>query len=299
MSGASRHWRGDGSGLTIFTIAVCCVIEQVAAIEHYSIGDRRAGIAAHVIGTPLGVLFSGPLSWLWGSFGPGPIFAVPLWDWLAPLGRIAYPLEILIMVVIADFLIYWRHRAEHKWFWPIHVVHHAPVQLHAANDIGHPAQALTDVLFVAVPLSLVRIDGPATPFAVYFIVNLLSYYIHSPVDVHFGPLRKLLVDNRFHRIHHSLEERHFDKNFGICFSIWDRMFGTAYDPAPDEWPQVGVEGVTPPATVAAFLGLPVRFILGRRTEPGELERHDQADKQDTALGTPGSGSRLEDLPIAS
>ena len=41
------------------------------------------------------------------------------------------------------------------------------------------------------------------------VLLLLTYYIHSPIDVHFGRLRKVLVDNRFHRIHHSIEPRHF------------------------------------------------------------------------------------------
>ena len=96
-------------------------------------------------------------------------------------------------------------------------------------------------------MSLVQIDGPGTPIAVAFVLQLLTYYIHSPIDVHFGPLRKVLVDNRFHRIHHSLEPRHFDKNFGVCFTIWDRWFGTAYDPAPNEWPQVGLADARPAA----------------------------------------------------
>jgi sterol desaturase/sphingolipid hydroxylase (fatty acid hydroxylase superfamily) len=112
--------------------------------------------------------------------------------------------------------------------------------------------------FITIPISLLQIDGPATPVAVSFVVLLLTYYIHSPIDVHFGPLRKVLVDNRFHRIHHSIEPRHFDKNFGVSFAIWDRWFGTAYDPAPDEWPQVGVEGIDPPRTIRDYLLLPFR-----------------------------------------
>jgi sterol desaturase/sphingolipid hydroxylase (fatty acid hydroxylase superfamily) len=113
-------------------------------------------------------------------------------------------------------------------------------------------------------MSFIQIDGPGTPFVVGFIVMLLSYYIHSPIDVHFGPFRKVLVDNRFHRIHHSIEPRHFDKNFGICFSIWDRWFGTAYDPAPDEWPSVGLSDVPAPRGVVEFLTLPLAFLPGRR-----------------------------------
>ena len=93
---------------------------------------------------------------------------------------------------------------------------------------------------------------------------LLTYYIHASIGVHFGPLRKILVDNRFHRIHHSTEQRHFDKNFGICFSIWDRMFGTACDPVGDEWPKVGLANVDPPRTIADYFLMPFRLTQSER-----------------------------------
>lgn len=106
-----------------------------------------------------------------------------------------------------------------------------------------------------------------------FILAILTYYIHSPIDVHFGPLRKLLVDNRFHRIHHSIEPRHFDKNFGICFSLWDRWFGTAYDPSPDEWPDGGLADIDSPRTIRDYLLLPFR----KSPTQSQADRADQPD----------------------
>jgi sterol desaturase/sphingolipid hydroxylase (fatty acid hydroxylase superfamily) len=35
-------------------------------------------------------------------------------------------------------------------------------------------------------------------------------------------------------LHHSVARHHWDKNFGLTLSIWDRMFGTLVVPAPDE-----------------------------------------------------------------
>jgi sterol desaturase/sphingolipid hydroxylase (fatty acid hydroxylase superfamily) len=129
--------------------------------------------------------------------------------------------------------------------------------MHAANDIGHPLQAFYSLMFIGLPLSIIQVDGPAIPFAVGMFVSMLSFYIHSPIELHFGPLRKVIVDNRFHRIHHSLEERHFDKNFGICLSIWDHMFGTAYEPG-DEWPKVGLAEIPAPRTIGDYLAIPFR-----------------------------------------
>lgn len=247
----------------IFIILLCIVIEQFSVIERYSFYQRIPGLLMNVVGGALSAWLVWPISRLWAAIGIDQWITIPLWSWLSPLGVPGYALQVLFLVMIADFLAYWRHRAEHAWFWPIHAVHHSPTELHAANDIGHPIQVWFTLIFISVPLSLIRFDGPGTPFVVGFIVTLLSYYIHSPIDVHFGPFRKILVDNRFHRIHHSLEERHFDKNFGICFSIWDRWFGTAYDPGPNEWPKVGLADVPAPKNLVDFLALPLAFLPGR------------------------------------
>jgi sterol desaturase/sphingolipid hydroxylase (fatty acid hydroxylase superfamily) len=243
---------------TLFVIGLCIIIEQVSVIERFSLRSRLPGIMMNIAQVPLSLMFAWPLSKCWHSLSIGKLITIPLWSWLGPLGAAGYALQILALLLIVDFLTYWRHRTEHKIFWPIHAVHHSPTELHAANDIGHPMQVWFSLVFIAFPLSLVQIDGPETPVTVSFIVVLLTYYIHSPIDVHFGPLRKILVDNRFHRIHHSLEPRHFDKNFSICFSIWDRLFGTAYDPAPDEWPDVGLEDFEAPRTLPDYLFLPFR-----------------------------------------
>lgn len=260
---------GGAGGLilpALYIILICTVVERFAPIERYPVAARIPGILMNAAQLVFSAGLIWPLRMLWSSLGIGTLITVPLWQWLAPLGAGGYALQWLIGAMVADFCAYWRHRAEHlPWFWPIHAVHHAPTELHAANDIGHPAQVWTNGLFVSIPLSMIQFDGPATPAVILFVVTLLSYYIHSPIDVHFGPLRKVLVDNRFHRIHHSLEERHFDKNFAICFSIWDRLFGTAYDPAPDEWPSVGIAGVMPPRSLTDFLVLPLRVALGART----------------------------------
>lgn len=280
--------------ICLFPFFVAIIIEQIAVIERYSLRDRIPGLAMNAVLGMLGPSLVWPLQRLWDWLGVGSAITIPLWTWLGPLGAAGYALQILVLVASADFLAYWRHRAEHKWFWPIHAVHHVPTELHAANDYGHPLQNLVNLLFVALPLSLIQLDGPGTPFVVVFVVTFLSIYIHSPIDVHFGPLCRVLVDNRFHRIHHSIEERHFDKNFGICFSLWDRMFGTACDPQPGEWPKVGLAGVAPPRTISEFLSLPVRVALASRAQNAG-----QALAAAAARGGPRSRDKAAATALAS
>lgn len=245
--------------LSFVGLLAVIAIEHFGPRECYSLGDRLPGVAMNLAGTFLSLALVWPINWMWMKIGVPAFLVLPLWRLLAPFGAVGFVIQIVALVAAADFLIYWRHRAEHAWFWPVHAVHHAPDQLHAANDIGHPVQILFNFLFVTIPLSLVQFDGPAAPAAVGAIIGIANMVIHSPVEWHLGPMRKLIVDNRFHRIHHSLEERHFDKNFSICFSVWDYMFGTAYEPG-EEWPAVGVDDVKAPRTLRDFLWLPVDCI---------------------------------------
>lgn len=261
-------------GLTVglFTTAVllaaCVATEHVAPIDRYSLRDRLPGATMQIAGAVLGSALIWPVQKLWDVLGLAPFIVLPLWDALQPLGAWAYAVHFLAFVVIADFLAYWRHRAEHsKWLWPVHAVHHAPTELHAANSIGHPLQGLFSFAFITIPMSLIQIPGPLLPLVVTLFVGFLALYIHSPTEIHFGKVARVVVDNRFHRIHHSLEPRHFDKNFGICFSAWDYLFGTAYTPEPGEWPAVGVAGIEAPRTVRDFLALPYRYFVKTRTSP--------------------------------
>ncbi|MCH8617174.1 sterol desaturase family protein [Sphingomonas sp. SM33] len=247
---------GLGASLALFLLSLCVAIEYVSPRGRYTLRQRIPGTLMQVVGSTLLISLIIPLHMLWDGLGIGPVVTVPLWSWLSPLGVAGYALQVLVALALLDFLRYWRHRAEHEWFWPIHAVHHAPRELHAANSIGHPLQAIPEFFFVAVPLSFVAFDGPGTPIAVNLVSSLLTVYIHTASDFHFGPLRAAVVDNRFHRIHHSVEAHHIDKNYGICFSLWDRIFGTAYWPRPNEWPEVGIEDA-PPATVRDFLLYPL------------------------------------------
>jgi hypothetical protein len=56
-----------------------------------------------------------------------------------------------------------------------------------------------------------------------------------------GLLRYIIVTPQYHRIHHSLEKRHWNKNFADRLVLWDILFRTRYAGA-DEFPDTGIEG---------------------------------------------------------
>jgi len=62
---------------------------------------------------------------------------------------------------------------------------------------------------------------------------------HSQRDLNALTESHVLVTPQSHRVHHSIEDRHRDRNFAMTLSVWDRLFGTSYR-AADEYPEAGV-----------------------------------------------------------
>jgi sterol desaturase/sphingolipid hydroxylase (fatty acid hydroxylase superfamily) len=52
-------------------------------------------------------------------------------------------------------------------------------------------------------------------------------------------LRWLVVTPDMHRVHHSIEPKEFNRNFGFNLSCWDRIFGSYVEDS-----EAGQEGMT-------------------------------------------------------
>jgi sterol desaturase/sphingolipid hydroxylase (fatty acid hydroxylase superfamily) len=186
---------------------------------------------------------------------------------LAFLGPVAALVAVLAAGIFNDFFFYWCHRLQHRFLWRWHAVHHSIRDLNAVNSYHHPSEALMSLFLYSVPTSLIVTDVATAAPLIGLVMWLHIVWIHSPTRAHFGPLRTMLVDNRYHRVHHSLEARHFDRNFGAFTTLWDRLFRTHYAPEPGEWPDVGLADVDEPADVRAWLVQPLRPAAPAEPEP--------------------------------
>lgn len=160
---------------------------------------------------------------------------------------------------LADFFYYWMHRAQHRlsWFWRFHRVHHSITEMSATNSYHHVAEDLFQFVWITIPLSvLLGVESGPVPWIVIVVLNTHSYFLHSSANINIGPLRYIFSDNRIHRVHHSVEGRHLNRNFATSTPIWDVLFGTAYFPKPNEWPAVGLDEVAEPRSVKQYLLMP-------------------------------------------
>lgn len=195
----------------------------------------------------------------------------PLFDSLAP-GFLPRPLGLGVAALagafIGDFFYYWCHRAQHRFLWNFHAVHHSVREMSGMTAYHHVTEPLMKTVLYVVPISLFIHDPYGAP-VIGALLGLQGHYLHSTTRLNFGPLGRVIQDNRFHRIHHSVHPEHHDKNFGVFTTLWDRLFGTAYFPAEDEWPETGVEDFPEPAGVVEFLWAPfARVGLQARAQAG-------------------------------
>jgi sterol desaturase/sphingolipid hydroxylase (fatty acid hydroxylase superfamily) len=206
---------------------------------------------------------------------PRPLFVIPLNSWFADprVHWSMYVIAPLLGMILYDFFGYWLHRAQHKWFWPLHAVHHSIEELSGINSYFHWTEPFFRIFFISLPAAyLIGIDGLESIFIIELLVKVQGYYLHTPTNLHLGPvLRRVIADNRFHRVHHSVESRHLNTNFAAGTTLWDQLFGTAYFPAEDEWPEVGVVGEPPAETLSAYLWGPFRHLNARAPVAAALE----------------------------
>jgi sterol desaturase/sphingolipid hydroxylase (fatty acid hydroxylase superfamily) len=87
---------------------------------------------------------------------------------------------------------------------------------------------------------------------------LQGIFSHAATRFNFGFLRYFILDSRYHRIHHSIEKQHWNKNFASQLPFWDIVFGTAYFPKTDEWPATGLADEEEAKSTAEYLLRPFR-----------------------------------------
>lgn len=160
--------------------------------------------------------------------------------------------QAVIMLLIADFLRYWLHRAAHNvsWLWRLHAVHHSPQRLYWVN-VGrfHPIEKVLQFLFDTLPFILVGVSEQVV--ALYFVFYAINgFFQHSNIKLHYGVLNYLISSAELHRWHHSRLTEESNTNYGNNVIIWDLLFGTRFLPSDKTVGELGLKNRTYPG---AFL----------------------------------------------
>lgn len=146
----------------------------------------------------------------------------------------------LLLFIIEDFSRFFIHWLYHKipFLWKYHSVHHSatvltPLTLYRVHSVEYVLNNCRGIFVVgfisgifmycfAGTIGLAEILGVNI---FNFLFNLAAANLrHSHVWVSFGWLEHFFISPAQHQIHHSRDKKHFDKNFGSCLAIWDKVF---------------------------------------------------------------------------
>jgi len=144
-------------------------------------------------------------------------------------------LAFALIYIISDFKNYVRHYIFHRsnTLWQLHQLHHSATDLNIlARQRGHFLEAEISRFFDVIPLILL-----GAPVYTYFAIKVVSeahqMLVHSSLTSGWGFLGKyIIVSPAAHRIHHSIDEKHYNKNLGSTFIFWDRLFKTYHPDVP-------------------------------------------------------------------
>jgi len=171
--------------------------------------------------------------------------------------------QFFVASVVMDGVLYWTHRAMHAspWLWAFHSVHHSQREMTAlANFRFHAGDVLVRGLAQFVPGLLLGIPLWVWLPSVWIQVAL-DGLAHSGLGWSYGPLGRVVVSPRFHRLHHSAEPAHRDRNFGMTYSFWDPLFGTA-DARAEEPEAYGLADAALPPSFLRQLAFPFVHLAG-------------------------------------
>lgn len=140
--------------------------------------------------------------------------------WMSPLGW-------LLALVFYDFCYYWLHRAGHEVaiFWAAHVVHHQSQDYNLSTALRQTSSgALLGWIFY-LPMAIAGV--PPLVFGVVALVDLLyQFWVHTEHVGKLGWFDRWFCSPSNHRVHHAVNDKYLDRNYGGILVVWDRLFGS-------------------------------------------------------------------------
>lgn len=171
------------------------------------------------------LLWSGLVTWVLFQFNTQLFGSVPH-GFRAMVASQPFWLQVVEVVVLSDFLIYWGHRLQHNvdFLWRFHKVHHSAEHLDwLAAHREHPLDSIYTIGLINLPAMLLGFPLVAIAGFIAFR-GIWAVYIHSNVRLPIGPFRMLIGAPELHHWHHDLDRK--AGNYANISPLMDVIFGT-------------------------------------------------------------------------
>lgn len=218
--------------LYVMSLAVLLVMLAVERIIPYQEkwnkldSEVKNDLFHMVFGTGLGALLGNTLVLqVAGALRGGSLLRI--WPTAWPLWS-----QVLLLFLASDLGRYVQHRLHHRssFLWQFHVLHHNSPSLNVFKAArSHIVERILQQIFMFGILFIVGL--PAEVYLLFAIPNtFLGALSHANADLRIGPLEYVIMGPHSHRVHHSLDTKEGNMNFGSALVVWDILFGTYIGP---------------------------------------------------------------------
>ncbi len=138
-------------------------------------------------------------------------------------------------LVAYDFCYYLYHRAGHRVavLWAAHAVHHQSEDYNLSTALRQTSSGFVFGWIFYLPLAVAGV--PPVVFAGVALIDLLyQFWVHTEQVGKLGWFDRWFCSPSNHRVHHAVNDRYLDRNYGGILVVWDRMFGTFAEERDDE-----------------------------------------------------------------
>jgi ornithine lipid hydroxylase len=152
--------------------------------------------------------------------------------------------QVILGLLIAELGLYVAHRTAHEVpaIWRFHALHHSVARLWVVNTGRfHLVDTRFKLALSQTPLYLL-----GAPLPVFLWISAITAFngllTHCNIDVRTGPFDLVFSTPRLHRWHHSKVIEEGNRNYGENIVLWDRLFGTYFNPPRRPPVDIGIEG---------------------------------------------------------
>jgi sterol desaturase/sphingolipid hydroxylase (fatty acid hydroxylase superfamily)/uncharacterized membrane protein len=133
----------------------------------------------------------------------------------------------VLALVFYDFCYYWLHRAGHRVavLWAAHAVHHQSEDYNLSTALRQTSSGFVFGWVFYLPMAVAGV--PPLVFGTVALIDLLyQYWVHTQQIGRLGWFDRWFCSPSNHRVHHAVNDKYLDKNYGGILIVWDRLFGS-------------------------------------------------------------------------
>lgn len=228
----SYGWEGIMTIISVPIYAVTIlgeiVISNIIGRKLYNTKDTLNNFLMTILNTGLTVLMTGTFIYTmaWG-------YGFRLMQWEESVW--AYWIAVMVLTDLAYWVVHWLGHVV-RLFWAVHVVHHSSEKYNIS--VGFRSSVFEPLYrgFFFMPLAFLGFRAEDVMLA-FAIQQLYGSLVHTELIRQLPIWDWVFVSPSHHRVHHASNPRYLDKNMGMIFIIWDKLFGT-YEHEDDNYDKV-------------------------------------------------------------